>query len=340
MSYTLRRSRMNNQTTTKIAVVGLGAWGSALALHCARLGHVVVGWSRDTAFTQEVTTSRQLLVAGQSVHIPDCFKATSNLEDLRGADFTIMALPARAWGEVLPKLTTKALVSATKGLEKETALTPLSFAHERCGYNRESLAVISGPSFASDLVAGRPISIVAGSTSQTLASLIANSLSSPALRVYTSNDPLGVELGGILKNIIAIVAGVSDSLGYGPSARAAVISRGLHEMTTLAVALGAEERTLTGLSGLGDLIMTATEDQSRNRTVGLRLGKGEKLSDVIASLGATAEGVSSAPLVLSLARKHSIDAPITEHVVQLMNGDLRATEMAHALMTRPLKSEF
>jgi glycerol-3-phosphate dehydrogenase (NAD(P)+) len=237
-------------------------------------------------------------------------------------------------------LTTKALVSATKGLEKETGLTPLSFAHERCGYSKDSLAVISGPSFASDLVAGRPISIVAGSTSQTLASLIASSLSSPSLRVYTSDDPLGVELGGILKNIIAIVAGVSDSLGYGPSARAAVISRGLYEMTTLAVALGAQERTLTGLSGLGDLIMTATEDQSRNRSVGLRLGKGEVLADVIASLGATAEGVSSAPLVLSIARQRGIPVPITEHVVRLMNGEIRATEMAHALMTRPLKSEF
>jgi glycerol-3-phosphate dehydrogenase (NAD(P)+) len=190
------------------------------------------------------------------------------------------------------------------------------------------------------LVAGRPISIVAGSTSKTLASAIANALSSPALRVYTSHDPLGVELGGILKNIIAIVAGVSDSLGSGPSARAAVISRGLYEMTTLAVALGAEERTLTGLSGLGDLIMTATEDQSRNRSVGLRLGNGEKLSDVIASLGATAEGVSSAPLVLALAQQRGIPVPITEHVVHLMNGDIRATEVANALMTRPLKSEF
>jgi glycerol-3-phosphate dehydrogenase (NAD(P)+) len=259
---------------------------------------------------------------------------------LADADLTIIALPARAWGEVLPHLKAKAIVSATKGLERDTSLTPLSFARQKHGYNDEALAVISGPSFASDLIAGRPISVVAGSKSSTLASLIANSLSSPSLRVYTSSDPIGVELGGILKNIIAIVAGVSDSLGYGPSARAAVISRGLYEMSSLAVALGAEEKTLTGLSGLGDLIMTATEDQSRNRTVGLRLGKGEQLADVIASLGATAEGVSSAPLVLDLAQQHGIAAPLTEHVVRLMNGEIRATEMAHALMTRPLKSEF
>jgi glycerol-3-phosphate dehydrogenase (NAD(P)+) len=331
---------MDNHLSIKIAVVGLGAWGSALAVHCARLGCAVTGWSRDTTLVQGVTASRTLRVAGESVHIPDTLRVTSDLAELSNADFTIIALPARAWGEVLPQLTAKTLVSATKGLERDSSLTPLSFAHDRCGYSKESLAVISGPSFASDLVAGHPISIVAGSTSNKLASLIANSISSPSLRVYTSHDPLGVELGGILKNIIAIVAGVSDSLGYGPSARAAVISRGLYEITSLAVALGAEKMTLSGLSGLGDLIMTATENQSRNRTVGLRLGKGEKLSDVIASLGATAEGVSSAPLVLSLAQQHGVAAPLTEHVVRLMNGDIRATEVAHALMTRPLKSEF
>jgi glycerol-3-phosphate dehydrogenase (NAD(P)+) len=182
--------------------------------------------------------------------------------------------------------------------------------------------------------------VVAGSKSEQLALDVATALSSPSLRVYMSSDPLGVELGGILKNIIAIVAGVSDSLGYGPSARAALISRGLFEITTVATALGADARTLTGLSGLGDLIMTATEDQSRNRTVGLRLGKGEKLPDVIQSLGATAEGVASAPLVLALAQQRTIQVPITEQVVRLMNGEIRATEVAHALMTRPLKSEF
>lgn len=324
----------------KIAVVGLGAWGSALAVHCARLGHSVTGWSRDTSFVREINDTRQLKTAGIVVTIPANLKATTNLADLEDADLTIVALPASAWGEVLPHLKARAIVSATKGLEKDSSLTPLSFAHQRCGFAESSLAVLSGPSFASDLIAGRPLSVVVGSKSEQLALEVATSLSSPSLRVYTSHDPLGVELGGILKNVVAIVAGVSDSLGYGPSARAAIISRGLYEITTVAVALGAEERTLTGLSGLGDLIMTATEDQSRNRTVGLRLGKGEKLPDVIKALGSTAEGVSSAPLVLALAQKHNIPVPITEQVVRLMNGEIRATEVASALMTRPLKSEF
>jgi glycerol-3-phosphate dehydrogenase (NAD(P)+) len=324
----------------KIAVVGLGAWGSALAVHCARLGHSVTAWSRDTSFVREINDTRQLKTAGIVVTIPANLKATTNLADLEDADLTIVALPASAWGEVLPHLKARTIVSATKGLEKHSSLTPLSFAHQRCGFAESSLAVLSGPSFASDLIAGRPLSVVVGSKSEQLALEVATSLSSPSLRVYTSHDPLGVELGGILKNVVAIVAGVSDSLGYGPSARAAIISRGLYEITTVAVALGAEERTLTGLSGLGDLIMTATEDQSRNRTVGLRLGKGEKLPDVIKALGSTAEGVSSAPLVLALAQKHNIPVPITEQVVRLMNGEIRATEVARALMTRPLKSEF
>ena len=324
----------------KIAVVGLGAWGSALAVHCARLGHSVTGWSRDTSFVREINDTRQLKTAGIVVTIPANLKATTNLADLEDADLTIVALPASAWGEVLPNLKARAIVSATKGLEKDSSLTPLSFAHQRCGFAESSLAVLSGPSFASDLIAGRPLSVVVGSKSEQLALEVATSLSSPSLRVYTSHDPLGVELGGILKNVVAIVAGVSDSLGYGPSARAAIISRGLYEITTVAVALGAEERTLTGLSGLGDLIMTATENQSRNRTVGLRLGKGEKLPDVIKTLGSTAEGVSSAPLVLALAQKRNIPVPITEQVVRLMNGEIRATEVARALMTRPLKSEF
>ncbi len=320
--------------------MGLGAWGTALALHCARLGHSVVGWNRDISAVNAARSSGKISCAGGTTEIPANMGVTSSLADLGGAEFTIVALPARAWGDVVPSLKATSIVSATKGLESKSSQTPLTYAHSVARYPRESLAVISGPSFASDLIAGHPISIVAGSTSESLANTVATTLSSPTLRVYTSNDPLGVELGGILKNVIAIVAGVSDSLGYGPSARAALISRGLFEMTSVATSLGAHPRTLSGLSGLGDLIMTATEDQSRNRSVGLRLGQGEALSDVLQSLGATAEGVSSAPLVLDLAKKHGVSAPLTEGVVKLMRGDLKAIELAGALMSRPLRSEF
>jgi glycerol-3-phosphate dehydrogenase (NAD(P)+) len=265
---------------------------------------------------------------------------SADLAACRDADATIVALPARAWREVVPKLEARILISAAKGLDKETASTPLSFVVKELGRAPDLSAVVSGPSFASDLEGQRPLSMVAASASQETAMAVADMLSSPSVRLYASTDPLGVELGGILKNVIAIAAGVSDALGYGPSARAALISRGLAEMTRLSCALGAHSQTLFGLSGLGDLIMTATEDQSRNRTVGLRLGRGEKIHEITSSLGATAEGVTTAPLAQKLARNAGIDVPITDHVVKLLNLEIEAAQMASGLMSRPLKREF
>jgi glycerol-3-phosphate dehydrogenase (NAD(P)+) len=242
---------------------------------------------------------------------------------------------------VLPKLPSfKTLVSATKGLEKTTGQSPLTFARKTLQIPEGALCVISGPSFASDLAAGRPLSVTAASQSAETATAVAEALSGDSLRVYMSTDPLGVELGGILKNVIAIACGASDSLGFGPSARAALITRGLAEMSRLAVAAGADARTLSGLSGLGDLVMTATEDQSRNRQVGLRLGRGEKIDEIIKTLGSTAEGVSTAPLVQQLARQKGVETPITDLVARLIEGAIAPTDLAKALMNRPLRSEF
>jgi glycerol-3-phosphate dehydrogenase (NAD(P)+) len=330
-----------NATPRSIAVVGLGAWGSALALHCARLGHKVVGWHREQSFVREVGASGSLPCANQLFPLPSSLTLSANLADADGADLTIVALPAAAWGEVLPKLPQpKILISATKGLERDTVQTPLAFAKQSLQLADERLCVISGPSFASDLAAARPLSIVAASRSEQTAVLVAEALSGDSLRVYASRDPLGVELGGILKNVIAIACGASDSIGFGPSARAALISRGLAEMSRLAAALGADIQTLTGLSGLGDLVMTATEDQSRNRQVGLRLGRGEKIADIIKALGSTAEGVTTAPLVQTLAATSSVVVPITDMVVELLKGEVPPLELAKRLMTRPIKSEF
>ena len=324
-----------------IAVVGLGAWGSALALHCAREGHSVIGWHRDESFIAKTKKTATLLCASKHHPLPHNLSVTANLQDVASAEITIVALPSSAWGEVLPQLPKPAvLVSATKGLEKTSAQTPLAFAAKLLSLKDQNLCVISGPSFASDLSARRPLSIVAASRDRDTAMLVTEALSGESLRVYASPDPLGVELGGTLKNVIAIACGVSDSLGFGPSARAALISRGLAEMSRLAVALGANGRTLSGLSGLGDLVMTATEDQSRNRQVGLRLGRGETLPEIIANLGSTAEGVSTAPLVQKLALQSKTEVPITDMVVELMAGTHSPLELAKKLMNRPLKSEF
>lgn len=324
----------------RVSVVGLGAWGTALALHCARQGHDVVAWHRDPTRVRELNAGDSLRVSATSFPKPTNIRVTSELAECGGADLAIVALPASAWHDVVPALTAKVLISATKGLEKTSGLTPLQYAHERLGRGVESLCVISGPSFASDLAAGTPVSLTAGSTSDVTAQRVAQVLSGKTLRVYTSDDPRGVELGGILKNVVAIAVGISDGLSYGPSTKAALISRGLAEIMRIATALGAKQQTLYGLSGLGDLVMTSTDDQSRNRTVGLRLGRGEPLTDIVASLGATAEGVSSAPLVERLARDHKIEAPIVSGVVQVIQGSLSPGDLASALMARPLRSEF
>jgi glycerol-3-phosphate dehydrogenase (NAD(P)+) len=327
---------------TRVAVIGLGAWGSSLALYCARIGCHVIGWHRDEPHLAAIRSSRQLTITPTCVQpLHDNIHLTSNLADCHGVDLTIVALPASAWSEVIPNLRPDGIVvSATKGLEKSHQVTPLTYAHSELAISHSNLCVISGPSFAKDLAQQTPISLVCASSDRDTATKVATVLSSNTLRCYISPDTLGVELGGILKNIIAIAVGISDALLYGPSTRAALITRGLAEMTRIAVALGANPQTLNGLSGLGDLVMTATDDQSRNRMVGLRLGKGEKLADIIATLGSTAEGATSAELVLNLAMKHKIEAPIVALVVSVLRGEIAPQDLAKKLMSRPLREEF
>lgn len=320
----------------------MGAWGSALALYCARIGCEVRAWHRDGDYVSSLLSTRQLRINPTCIEaLPDNVTLTSDLTKCRANDLTIIAIPASAWSEVLPKLDTKGLiVSASKGIEKTSHLTPLTWAHKHLGIPTKRLCVISGPSFAKDLARQTPITMVSASSEHETASHVATILSSNSVRLYASTDPLGVELGGILKNVIAIAVGISDALAYGPSTRAALITRGLAEMTRLAVALGAKAQTLSGLSGLGDLVMTATDDQSRNRVVGLQLGRGERLEEILRSLGSTAEGVSSAELVASIADKLEVEAPIIQLVCRALRGEVAPKDLASTLMSRPLREEF
>lgn len=334
-------SSPNVSTPRSIGVVGLGSWGSALALYCNRLGHKVTAWHREGPHVETIHKTGSLTI-GKTLRqpLPETLSITTDLTECANCDITIVALPASAWREVLPKLSdATVIVSATKGLEKISHTTPLTFAKQVVGIPEKNLCVLSGPSFASDLVHGTPISLVSASSSESNAKNVAESLSSETVRIYTSHDTLGVELGGILKNIISIAVGICDTLGYGPSTRAALITRGLSEMMRIATVWGADSQTLTGLSGLGDLVMTATDDQSRNRSIGLLLGEGKSISEAITTLGATAEGVYSAPLVLEFAKTHGIEVPIVDLVVEVLNGTLQPDELAHLLMTRPLKNE-
>ncbi len=326
-----------------IVVLGLGNWGTALANHLAIKGFSVIGWTIEEDIVEGINSNNFNPKYLSDVKLSSNLKATNDINLPKDALLYLLAVPSAALThirKVIEKIPSEAIiVSAVKGLEPQNQKTPLEFLEE---FKDKSfnITVLSGPSFAKDLVLQRPLGIVSASTDKEVAKKVAETLSSPTLKVYVSQDPLGVELGGILKNVIAIAAGVSDGLGFGDSARAGLITRGLAEMKRLARAMGADERTLSGLSGLGDLAMTASSDLSRNRTVGLRLGKGEKLDIIVSSLGSVAEGVGTARHVLKLAEKYNVDMPISKSVCSLIDGKINLEEMAKGLLSRPVRDEL
>ena len=326
----------------EIAVLGLGNWGTALANHLAWKGHDVLGWSIDDGVPEAINTKHKNPLYLSDFELNPKLKATSVLHDAASRPVLVLVVPSGALQELVPKLELQQktlVVSAVKGIDPASLKTPLQIIDQF--YPKHSRkAVLSGPSFAKDVVQRKPCGVVCAAQDEAVAKEAADLFSSEWAKVYTSTDPIGVELGGILKNVIALAAGMSDGLNLGDSARAGLITRGLAEMVRLATAMGAHPRTLFGLSGLGDLVMTASVDQSRYRTVGLRLGKGEKLEAIVASLGSTAEGVKTAEPVLRLAREHGIEMPITEHISRLLKGEITAVEGMKALMSRPMKAEF
>lgn len=328
-----------------ISVLALGNWGTALANHLAEKGLNVLGWSIESEVVNSINDRGRHPFYQKEISICPRFEATTDLNRaLNASRMWVLAFPSSALGEMTGRLMNKCttqhvLVSAIKGMDESTLLTPLQHLSRYLKAD-VSTVVLSGPSFARDIIALRPSSLVAASNSHSSADLVAKTFSSKWMKIYTSNDPLGVELGGITKNVVALATGVCDGLGLGDSARAALVTRGLAEMMRLADAAGAKRITLSGLSGLGDLVLTSFCDTSRNRTVGLRLGRGEKLSDILGTLGSVAEGVKSAPLLLQLARKHQVEMPITEAVVKMLNDQISSKEMAEMLLARPMRSEF
>jgi len=283
----------------KITVLGLGNWGTALAHHLGVNGHNVTAWTRDPDVVESVNVSHRNSKYLSHIELSPNVKATTDLSAVEDADLFVLVVPSFSLSEVLPKLTLSpdaVVVSGIKGIDVKSGLTPLECV-EKYSDSTLKLSVLSGPGFAKDIAAQRPAGLVVASKDEKTAEKVSDVFSNDSLKVYTSSDPLGVELGGIVKNVVAVAAGVSDGLELGDSARAGLITRGLAEMMRLAKAMGAEPQTLSGLSGLGDLVLTATCDASRNRTVGLRLGKGEKLDHIIATLGSVAEGVKTPPLV-------------------------------------------
>jgi glycerol-3-phosphate dehydrogenase (NAD(P)+) len=333
---------------SRIAILGSGAWGTAIALSLDRRGgHQVSLW----AHTPEL--ARQILDAGENTQflpgcpIPPTVTVTGDREAITAADILISAIPSEFLRPTLLRIRThlrrgQFVVSATKGIEDRTLYRMtkvLSESLEPVGLLL-SIGALSGPSFAQEVALGQPTALTVAFSDPEVAALIQQEFSSETLRLYTSTDVIGVELGGALKNVIAIAAGIAVGVGLGYNSTAALITRGIAEMTRLAVASGARRETLAGLSGIGDLVLTCTGSLSRNRTVGEQLGQGRKLPEILESLGGkVAEGVLTTHAALGLARKHAVEMPITEQMELILNEGKDPREAIRNLMLRPGKEE-
>ena len=328
----------------RIAVLGAGSWGTALAVHCARIGHAVQLWGRDAALMNDIAQTRENAPYLPGIAIDALVVPTPSLDTaLDGATMVIAAVPSHGMRRVLrsaaPLLREgTVLVSATKGLETDSLARMSQVVEEETGADRP-IAVLSGPSFALEVARGMPTAVVVASKRADAATRVQNTLKGPALRLYGSDDVTGVEFGGALKNVIAIAAGVVEGLGIGHNAMAALITRGLVEMSRLASAEGSRRETLAGLSGLGDLVLTCTGDLSRNRRVGIELGRGRALGDILSETRMVAEGVRTTVAALSLGARHSVELPLAAQMSAVLEGRTSARNAVEVLMLRPQRSE-
>lgn len=327
-----------------IGVVGGGAWGSALALHLGRTGHAVRLRMRDADLVRRMLERRDNPAYLPGIRMPETVVPCRPMaEALAGAALAIAAVPSqfarRVYREMAGNLGPGTPVVVTsKGIEEETLALPLQVAREELGSERP-LAVLSGPSFAREVAEGRTTAVVVAAEDRALAQRLQLVLSCRELRVYTNDDPIGVQLSGAVKNVTAIAVGIADSLGLGTNARAALITRGLAEIRRLVVAQGGDERTTSGLAGLGDLVLTCTGELSRNRRVGRRLGCGERLEDILAGLRSVAEGVRTTRSARALAARHEVEMPIVEGVYRILYEDEAPERGLDRLLSRPLTSE-
>jgi glycerol-3-phosphate dehydrogenase (NAD(P)+) len=316
--------------------LGSGSWGTALAIHLARSGTQVSLWGRDPAEVASLRENRENVL-----YLPD-FDLPAEIEPVEvlpaEADFWIIAVPSEALREVCQKLPSDCVVViATKGLEQETSLRMSQvLAAERPGAR---IAVLSGPNLAVELAGGIPTATVIASDNDELAERVREQFMAKSLRVYTSSDVVGVELGGALKNVMAIAAGMSDGLGFGNNTKGALLARGLHEMASLGSVLGARAKTFMGLSGVGDLFATAASVLSRNYRIGRALGAGEQLDDALHELGQVAEGVPTTHAAVALADRLCVDVPLMQAVAAVLEGESKPLDAVSGLMQRTPRSE-
>jgi glycerol-3-phosphate dehydrogenase (NAD(P)+) len=331
------------QSPAPVAVLGAGSWGTALAIQLARSGHPTRLWGRDGAALTAMAAMRR-----NERYLSADFPASLQVEPdlgsaLAGARDALIAVPSHAFRGLLeqlkPHLTADTrLAWATKGFELATGLLPHQVAREVLGSTR-AVAVLSGPTFAREVGAGLPTAMTIASPDPQFAKVLATGVSSANFRAYTSTDITGVEIGGAVKNVLAVGAGLSDGLGFGANTRVALITRGLVEMMRLGVAAGAQRETFMGLAGLGDLVLTCTDDQSRNRRFGLALAAGRTPQQALAEIGQVVEGYSAAKAAHAVAKRMNVEMPLSAGVYRVLYEGVPAREAVRELMTRPIKSE-
>jgi glycerol-3-phosphate dehydrogenase (NAD(P)+) len=327
----------------KITIIGDGGWGTAISLLLHANGHSITLWGPFEAYLKEIRSTGENVRYLKGIKLPTDLIWTSDPSDaMRGAELVVLAIPSKFYADVCKKFAgliapTTPVVSLTKGLCEATHCRMSELAKKILKIPH--VAVLSGPSHAEEVARNIPTAVVAACEDEALAQQIQNIFSAPFFRVYTSTDMIGVEIGGAVKNVIAIAVGASDGLGFGDNSRAALITRGLAEITRFGIASGARPETLSGLSGVGDLIVTCTSQHSRNHSVGERLGKGESIDDILNSMTMVAEGVWNAKIIYALAKRRIVSMPITEAVYHLCYEKLSVKEAVIQLISRDAKPE-
>lgn len=327
----------------KIAVMAAGSWGTALAVSLSHAGHRVCMWDRKAELIKEMQEHRQNIKYLPDVPFEDTLQVTEVMEEaIRDADVVLFSVPAQHFRSVLsrarPYLTPDmVLVNVAKGIEQKTLMRMSQVAEEYVP--QAKYVVLSGPSHAEEVGRLMPTTVVCASKDLALAEYVQDVFMTEALRIYTNTDVIGVELGGALKNIIALGAGISDGMGFGDNAKAALMTRGMTEMSRLGVALGAKEETFAGLTGMGDLIVTCTSMHSRNRRCGILIGQGAAPEEATQKVGMVVEGMYTAEAAYQLAQKAEVEMPITEAIYGIINGTVDARQAVKALMTRQRKHE-
>jgi glycerol-3-phosphate dehydrogenase (NAD(P)+) len=326
-----------------ISIIGAGSWGTALASLLSEKGYDVTLWVHEKELAKKLDQTRVNSIYLPEITIPDDIRVLNNIEEaLKKARYVVNAVPSQYVRNVFKDtahylLDEAIIISVSKGIERGTLLTVSSVLKELLS---RDVAVLSGPSFAREVIKKLPTAVTLATKDKDTRYMLQELFNIDNFRVYTNDDIIGVEIGGALKNVMAIAAGISDGLGLGNNARASLITRGLVEMTRLGVAMGGKERTFSGLSGIGDLVLTCTSNLSRNYTVGAKLGQGMKLREILNQTKSVAEGVSTAESAYELSKKYNIEMPIVEQVYKVIYEEKEPVRAVKDLMGRSLKEEF